>query len=52
MVNLFVSALIITTIIVAVTDAIVFYIVRSRKASFCLLPAAQDILRKNASRQR
>ncbi|MGB9370387.1 MAG: hypothetical protein WCB79_00390 [Halobacteriota archaeon] len=32
MVNLFVSALIITTIIVAVTDAIVFYIVRSGKA--------------------
>ena len=32
MVNLFVRALIITTIIVAVTDAIVFYIVRSGKA--------------------
>ncbi|MGB9371534.1 MAG: hypothetical protein WCB79_06380 [Halobacteriota archaeon] len=32
MVNLFVSALIIATIIVAVTDAIVFYIVRSGKA--------------------
>jgi hypothetical protein len=32
MVNLFVSALIITTIIVAVTDAIVFYVVWSGKA--------------------
>ena len=32
MVNLFLHALIITSIIVAVTDAIVFYIVRSGKA--------------------
>jgi hypothetical protein len=32
MVNLFVRALIITTIIVAVTDAIVFYVIWSGKA--------------------
>jgi hypothetical protein len=32
MVNLFLSALIITTIIVAVTDAIVFYVIWSGKA--------------------
>ncbi|MGB9370635.1 MAG: hypothetical protein WCB79_01665 [Halobacteriota archaeon] len=32
MVNLFVRVLIITTIIVAVTDAIVFYVIWSRRA--------------------